>query len=78
MTEVAEPASEETGQPAPPSAEAHSGGTGQPEVDAALEHLRVIDTLPVSEQVEVYDEVQQRLAAAMDDTRDGQPPSGPA
>lgn len=50
--------------------------TGHPGVDAALDRLEDIETLPVADHVEVYDEVQQQLAAAMDDAHDRQPPTG--
>ena len=60
---------------------------GHPEVAAALERLAALDTLPVAEHIAVYDEVQQRLGAAMDDAEladvalddvgDPRPPTGP-
>lgn len=51
--------------------------TSHPEVDAALGRLAALDALPVAEQVAVYDEVQQRLTAALDDTQDPRPPTEP-
>ena len=65
---------ETSGAPADPGD--RPGRTGQPDVDAALERLRDVEALPVAEHVEVYDEVHQRLASAMDDTQDRQPPTG--
>jgi hypothetical protein len=63
--------------PEPPdSSEIDTDHVGHPEVDHAVERLADLDALPVADHVEVYDDVQRRLAAAMDDTRDRQPPTG--
>jgi hypothetical protein len=68
-----EPAESSTG---PSDAEHEPTGTGHPDVDAALDRLQDLDGLPVADHVEVYDEVQRRLATTMDDTQDRQPPAG--
>jgi hypothetical protein len=52
----------------PPSAEP----TGVAAADAALERLRDVETAPLDEHVEIFDDVQQRLhegLAELDDER---------
>ncbi len=45
----------------------HPGPTGDPRVDDALARLDDLTQLPTADQVGVFDEVQQRLAAALGD-----------
>jgi hypothetical protein len=59
-----------------PTADA-PGQIGQPDVDAALEELAKLENLPVAEHVDVYDDVHQRLAAAISDDPDRPPTTDP-
>ena len=61
------------GSDLPTGADGGPEATGQPAVDDALARLRDVDDRPVADHVEVYDDVQQRLAAAMDDAPDRRP-----
>lgn len=58
-------------QPAtPPSADAES--TGVAAADAALERLRDVQTAPLDEHVEIFDDVQQRLHEGLAELDDEQ------
>jgi hypothetical protein len=46
--------------------------TGVPAADSALERLRDIDTAPLEDHVEIFDDVQQRLHEGLAELDDEQ------
>jgi hypothetical protein len=46
--------------------------TGVPAVDAALERLRDVETAPLDDHVEIFDDVQQRLHEGLAELDDEQ------
>jgi hypothetical protein len=60
------------GEPQPAAPRAEIEPTGVAAADAALERLRDVETAPLEEHVEIFDDVQQRLHEGLAELDDEQ------